>query len=66
MVNHRNYVASLSQLGRWLGDEAETLGVTVLPETTYILIDHIHEAHRRIFTDGRAWPQTVAPTFTLL
>ena len=27
--------------------------ITVLPETTYILIDHIHEAHRRIFTDGR-------------
>ncbi len=34
MVNHRNYVASLSQLGRWLGDEAEALGVTVLPETS--------------------------------
>ncbi len=33
MVNHRNYVASLSQLGRWLGDEAEALGVTILPET---------------------------------
>ncbi len=34
MVNHRNHVASLSQLGRWLGDEAEALGVTILPETT--------------------------------
>ncbi len=33
MVNHRNYVASLSQLGRWLGEEAEALGVTILPET---------------------------------
>ena len=33
MVNHRNYVASLSQLGKWLGDEAEALGVTILPET---------------------------------
>jgi hypothetical protein len=42
----------------------EPMQITVLPETTYILIDHIHEAHRRIFTDGRAWPQTVAPTFT--
>jgi len=38
--------------------------ITVLPETTYILIDHIHESHRRIFTDGRAWPKTVQPTFT--
>ena len=34
MVNHRNYVASLSQLGRWLGEEAEELGVTILPETS--------------------------------
>ena len=34
MVNHRNYVASLSQLGRWLGEEAEALGVTILPETS--------------------------------
>ena len=33
MVNHRNYIASLSQLGRWLADEAEALGVTILPET---------------------------------
>lgn len=41
MVNHRNYVASLSQLGRWLGDEAEALGVTILPETSaeQLLVD---------------------------
>jgi hypothetical protein len=38
--------------------------ITVLPEVTYILIDHIHEAHRRIFTDDRPWPKTVTPTFT--
>jgi hypothetical protein len=38
--------------------------ITVLPEVTYILIDYIHESHRRIFTDGRAWPETVQPTFT--
>ena len=42
----------------------EPMQITVLPETTYILIDHIHESHRRIFTDGRAWPKTVVPTFT--
>jgi hypothetical protein len=42
----------------------EPMQITVLPETTYILIDHIHESHRRIFTDGRAWPKTVQPTFT--
>jgi electron-transferring-flavoprotein dehydrogenase len=33
MMNHGNHVASLSQLGRWLADEAESLGVTILPET---------------------------------
>lgn len=41
MVNHRNYVVSLSQLGRWLSDEAESLGATVLPETaaSALLVD---------------------------
>jgi hypothetical protein len=38
--------------------------ITVLPETTYILIDYVHESHRRIFTDGRSWPEAVRPTFT--
>jgi len=38
--------------------------ITVLPETTYILIDHVHESHRRIFTDGRTWPKAAQPTFT--
>jgi hypothetical protein len=42
----------------------EPMQISVLPETTYILIDHIHESHRRIFTDGRAWPETVQPTYT--
>jgi hypothetical protein len=42
----------------------EPMQITVLPETTYILIDHIHESHRRIFTDGRDWPKAVLPTFT--
>jgi electron-transferring-flavoprotein dehydrogenase len=34
MVNDRNYVASLSRLGRFLAEEAEALGATVLPETS--------------------------------
>jgi electron-transferring-flavoprotein dehydrogenase len=33
MVNHHNHVASLSRLGRWLAEEAEAAGATVLPET---------------------------------
>ncbi len=34
MVNDRNYVASLSKLSRFLAEEAEMLGATILPETT--------------------------------
>ena len=34
MVNDHNYVASLAQLGRWLAEEAEAGGATILPETT--------------------------------
>ena len=34
MVNHHNYVASVSRLGRWLAEEAEELGATILPETS--------------------------------
>ncbi len=33
MVNDRNQIASLARLGGWLAEEAEALGVTVLPET---------------------------------
>jgi electron-transferring-flavoprotein dehydrogenase len=41
MVNHRNYVASVSRLGRWLAEEAEALGVTILAETSaeQLLVD---------------------------
>ena len=37
--------------------------IIVLPETTYIRIDHTHDSLRRIYTDGRDWPTDVAPTF---
>jgi electron-transferring-flavoprotein dehydrogenase len=33
MQNHGNYVASLSQVGKWLGERAEELGVQILNET---------------------------------
>ena len=35
----------------------------VTPETTYILINTI-DHNRRIFTDGRDWPEEIAPTYT--
>jgi hypothetical protein len=39
--------------------------IVVLPDTTYILIDHIHDS-RRIYTDGRDFPAKMAddPQFT--
>src|SRR5258707_2890151 len=40
----------------------EAMQITELPETTYILIDHIHESHRRNFTDGRASAKIDQPT----
>jgi electron-transferring-flavoprotein dehydrogenase len=41
MMNHGNYVASVSQLGRWLAEEAEGAGATILPETAaeQLLVD---------------------------
>jgi electron-transferring-flavoprotein dehydrogenase len=44
MRNHGNHVASLSQLGRWLAEQAEEAGATILPETP---------AARLLVTDGR-------------
>jgi hypothetical protein len=35
--------------------------LVVTPETTYILVDHIHD-DRRIFTDGRPFPDDLEPT----
>jgi len=34
MKNHGNYAASLSEIGRWLGEKAEAAGVMMLTETT--------------------------------
>jgi electron-transferring-flavoprotein dehydrogenase len=34
MWNHNHFVASLSEMGRWLAEKAEEAGVTLVPETT--------------------------------
>jgi len=44
MKNHGNYVASLAQLSRWLGEQAEEAGATILPETA---------AEKLLVKDGR-------------
>ncbi len=34
MWNHGHHVASISEMGRWLAERAEGLGVTIVPETS--------------------------------
>jgi hypothetical protein len=36
--------------------------VIITPETTFLWIDHIHDS-RRIYTDGRDWPEEIDPAF---
>jgi hypothetical protein len=40
----------------------EPLEFIITGDITYILIDHI-EHTRRIYTDGRSWPETIEPSF---
>src|SRR2546421_6714259 len=44
MKNHGNHVASLSELGRWLAEQAEAGGAMILPETS---------AEKLLVADGR-------------
>jgi hypothetical protein len=37
--------------------------IVVLPEMTYILTNDVHAYVRRVYTDGRAWPETIEPAF---
>jgi hypothetical protein len=41
----------------------DPMEVIITPETTYILISHVNDSYRRIFTDGRDWPEEVEPTY---
>jgi hypothetical protein len=34
----------------------DPMEIIITPDTTYILISHVNDSYRRIFTDGRAWP----------
>jgi hypothetical protein len=41
----------------------DPMEIVVTPDTTYILISHVNDAYRRIYTDGRDWPKEVEPTY---
>jgi hypothetical protein len=41
----------------------DPMEIIVTPDITYILISHVNDSYRRIFTDGRDWPEDVEPTY---
>jgi electron-transferring-flavoprotein dehydrogenase len=65
MRNHGNWVASLSQLGRWLAEEAEQAGAVILPETsaTQLLVDHGRVVGVRTGDKGRGRDGGPLPNF---
>jgi len=40
----------------------EPMEIMITPETTYVRVDHLSD-FRRIYTDGRAWPAQIKPSF---
>ncbi len=40
----------------------DPMEIVVTPQTTHILIEHIHDS-RRIYTDGRPWPSFFEPSY---
>jgi hypothetical protein len=40
----------------------EPMEIMVTPETTYVRVDHLGD-FRRIYTDGRNWPEQIKPSF---
>jgi electron-transferring-flavoprotein dehydrogenase len=69
MRNHGLYVASLSEMTRWLGEQAEKLGVNLLPgfPAAGLLVDGsrvigVRTAPTGLDRDGRPGPGYQAPT----
>jgi len=44
----------------------DPMEVVITPDITYILISHVNDSYRRIYTDGRGWPDEDAyePTYS--
>jgi hypothetical protein len=41
----------------------DPMEIVVTPQTTYILISHVNDSYRRIYTDVRQWPEDPPPHF---
>jgi electron-transferring-flavoprotein dehydrogenase len=65
MHNRGNRVASLSQLGRWLAEQADETGAMILPETaaTKLLVDHGRVRGIRTGDKGRGRDGQELPNF---
>jgi electron-transferring-flavoprotein dehydrogenase len=65
MRNHGNYIASLSQLGRWLAERAEEGGAMILPETsaTKLLVQDGRVVGARTGDKGRGRNGEPLPNF---
>jgi electron-transferring-flavoprotein dehydrogenase len=65
MRNHGNVILSVSELGRFLAEQAEALGVAVLPETaaTRLLVQHGRVLGVRTGDRGRGRHGEPLPTF---
>jgi electron-transferring-flavoprotein dehydrogenase len=65
MHNHGNRVAALSQLGRWLAEQADEAGAMILPETaaTKLLVDHGRVRGIRTGDKGRGRDGQELPNF---
>jgi hypothetical protein len=56
----RDYVCFPAGMPRMM-NVYSTMEIIVLPETTHVLMGFLNE-NRRIFTDGRGWPQDLEPS----
>ena len=65
MRNHGNWIMSLSQLGRFLADQAEAVGVSILPETSAekLLVEHGRVVGIRTGDKGRSRDGRPLPNF---
>ena len=65
MRNHGNFIVSVSELGRFLAEQAEALGAVVLPETaaTKLLVEHGRVVGVRTGDRGRGREGEPLPTF---
>jgi hypothetical protein len=41
----------------------DPMEIVITPDVTYVLISHVNDSYRRVYTDGRDWPEHTESTF---